>query len=87
MSAMSGTVIPASQLVLMRKRRELHQLIKAHRWEDVSKIERELFHDINMAAEDPKRSPKELLAELSSVISLYKELSALCRQYSQQVVK
>ena len=80
-------VIPASQLVLMRKRKQLHQLMKAHRWEEVAAIESELFREINAAAQDPQRSPKELLAELGSVIALYKELSALCRLYSQQIVQ
>ena len=78
------TVIPQSQLVLMRKRKKLHGLMEAHKWGEVAAIEAELFREINIAVQDENRSPKELLAELGSVINLYKELSILCRQYSQQ---
>ncbi|MGS2716848.1 hypothetical protein ACVBE9_01625 [Eionea flava] len=76
-------VVPESQMILMRKRRELKQLIADHRWDDILRIERELFSDISLAVQDPQRSPKELLAELSGVIRLYKELSVACKQYSQ----
>jgi len=80
-------VIPQSQLVLMRKRKQLHELMREHRWAEVATIEAELFREINRAVQDSQRSPKELLAELGSVINLYKELSLLCRQYSQQGVR
>jgi len=50
----------------------------------VAKLESELFKEITTATEDPERSPKELLVELSSVIGLYRELSELCQQYGQQ---
>jgi hypothetical protein len=80
-------VVPASQLVLMRKRKKLYQLMKEHKWDEVSAIELELYEDINRAVQDPDRSSKELLAELGSVISVYKELTTLCRLYSQQVVQ
>lgn len=78
-------VVPESQLVLMRKRRELNQLIKAHQWDEIIRIERELFEDINMAVQDPNRSPKDLLAELGGVIRLYKELSSACRMYGKSL--
>ncbi|EGG95135.1 hypothetical protein IMCC1989_1713 [gamma proteobacterium IMCC1989] len=76
-------IVPESQMVLMRKRRELNQLIKDHKWDEIVLIERQLFHDINTAVKDPQRSPKDLLAELGGVIRLYKELSIACRQYSK----
>jgi hypothetical protein len=80
-------VVPASHLVLMRKRKKLYQLMKEHKWDEVSAIELELYEDINRAVQDPDRSSKELLAELGSVISVYKELTTLCRLYSKQVVQ
>jgi hypothetical protein len=80
-------VVPASQMALMRKRRQLHQLMKNHQWGEVAAIESQLFRDINLAVQDPNRSPKELLTELGGVIALYKELSLLCRRYSQQLVQ
>jgi hypothetical protein len=76
-------IVPESQMVLMRKRRELNQLIKDHKWDEIVLIERQLFDDINSAVKDPQRSPKDLLAELGGVIRLYKELSIACRQYSK----
>ncbi|ODS24716.1 hypothetical protein AB835_02270 [Candidatus Endobugula sertula] len=81
------TVIPASQMLLMRKRRHLCGLMKEQRWDEVSLIEGELFNEINTAVQDPQRSPKELLAELRSVISVYKELSALCHLYGKQIIQ
>lgn len=82
-----SVVVPASQMVLMRKRKELCQLIQENKWSEVSDMERELFNDINRAVQDPNRSPKELLAELGSVISVYKELSALCRYYGKKLTQ
>jgi len=76
-------VIPESQMVLMRKRRELNRLIDAHQWDDILRIERELYSDISLAVQDPQRSPKDLLIELGGVIRLYKELSAACKQYGK----
>jgi hypothetical protein len=76
-------IVPASQMVLMRKRKELYQLMEESKWDEVSAMEKQLFNDINEAVKDPQRSPKELLSELSSVIGLYKELSALCRLYGK----
>ena len=76
-------VVPESQMVLMRKRRELNQLIKDHKWDEVVLIERQLYEDITSAVKDPRRAPKELLTELGGVIRLYKELSIACRQYSK----
>ncbi|MFT7387474.1 MAG: hypothetical protein ACI8VC_000714 [Candidatus Endobugula sp.] len=76
-------IIPESQMVLMRKRRQLNQLIKEQKWDDILCLERQLYDDITAAVQDPQRSPKELLAELGGVIGLYKELSAMCRLYSK----
>ncbi len=59
--------------------------MKANKWGEVSAMEQQLFHDINHAVQDPNRSPKELLGELGSVIAVYKELSELCRVYSQKL--
>ncbi len=80
-------VVPASQMVLMRKRKQLHQLMKEHKWDQIADIEKQLYNDINRAVEDQERSPKELLAELGSVIAVYKELSTLCRLYSKKLVR
>lgn len=80
-----AVIVPASQLALMRKRKELHELMKENRWDEVSAMEKQLFNDINHAVQDAQRSPKELLSELGSVIAVYKELSALCRLYGQRL--
>ncbi len=80
-------IIPASQMVLMRKRKQMHRLMAEKRWDEVSLIEGQLFRDINLAVNDPERSPKELLSELGSVIHVYKELSMLCRLYSKKLIQ
>lgn len=80
------SVVPASQMVLMRKRKQLHQLMKEHKWDEIAQIEKELYRDINKAVEDQQRSPKELLGELGSVIAVYKELSTLCRLHSKKIM-
>ena len=74
-------VIPESQLALMRKRRQLKQLMAAGDWSQVLELEADLFTEIDTAVKDPQRSPKELLTELGSVIRVYRELSDLCYFY------
>jgi len=74
-------VVPVSQLSLMRKRRQLKDLMEAGDWNEVLKVESELFADIDQAVTDPDRSSKELLNELGSVIRVYKELSEACHFY------
>jgi hypothetical protein len=76
-------VVPASQLSLMRKRRQLKTLMHAGQWDQVLEVESQLFTDIDTAVQDPQRSPKELLSELGNVIRVYRELSDLCSVYGQ----
>lgn len=78
------SLIPMSQLSLMRKRRELKKLIESGEWHKIVEIEADLFTEIDSAVQDAERSPKELLNELGQVINLYKELSALCCIYAQE---
>lgn len=77
------SIIPSSQLSLMRKRRKLKTLMEAGEWSKVIELESELFSEIDTATQDPDRSPKELLSELGSVIRVYRELSDLCQTYGQ----
>ena len=72
------SVIPSSQLSLMRKRRQLNELVQSGQWDQILELESDLFAEIDFAVQDPHRSPKELLAELGSVIRIYRELSDLC---------
>ena len=76
-------IIPASQLSLMRKRRELKQSVDNHEWDKLLKLEADLCVEINNAVTDPQRSAKALMAELGGVITLYREMSDICvrRQY------
>ena len=77
------SVIPKSQLALMRKRRQLKALVESGQWEKVIEVEADLFVEIDSAVNDSNRSPQELLKELGQVISLYRELSDLCCMYGQ----
>lgn len=77
------SVIPSSQLSLMRKRRQLKELMEAGQWDQVLKLESDLFAEVDIAAQDPERAPRELLSELGSVIRVYRELSDLCQSYGQ----
>ena len=76
-------IIPASQLSLMRKRRELKKSVDDCEWEKLLKLEADLCLEINNAVADPARSSKALMAELGGVIKLYREMSDICvrRQY------
>ncbi len=78
-------VIPESHVNLMRKRKEFQRLVNHCCWQDIPAMERQLFDYINNAVEAPSRSPRELLSELSTVISVYKELSILCRLYHKNL--
>jgi len=76
-----SVVIPTSQLKLMRKRKQLQKMIDDGEWEQLSGIEYELYQEINAAVEDPQRASRELLLELGSVITMYKNLTALCHHH------
>jgi hypothetical protein len=71
-------IIPASQLSLMRKRRELKKSVDDCQWDKLLKLEADLCLEINNAVTDPARSPKALMAELGGVIKLYREMSDIC---------
>lgn len=76
-------IIPASQLSLMRKRRELKKSVDDCEWDKLLTLEADLCLEINNAVSDPARSSKALMAELGGVIKLYREMSDICvrRQY------
>ena len=76
-------IIPASQLSLMRKRRELKKSVDECEWDKLLKLEADLCLEINNAVSDPARSSKALMAELGGVVKLYREMSDICirRQY------
>ncbi len=71
-------IIPASQLSLMRKRRELKKSIDSCEWDKLLRLEAELCLEVNKAVVDPARSSKALMAELGGVIKLYQEMSDMC---------
>lgn len=71
-------IIPASQLSLMRKRRELKKSVDGCEWDQLLTLEADLCLEINNAVADPARSPKALMAELGGVIKLYREMSDIC---------
>jgi hypothetical protein len=78
------TVIPASQLSLMRKHRELKRSVDECQWHKLLKLEADLCLEINAAVTDPARSPKALMTELGGVIKLYREMSDICATRLQQ---
>lgn len=80
-------IIPASQLSLMRKRRELKKSVDACEWDKLLKLEADLCLEITNAVSDPGRSSKALMAELGSVVKLYREMSDVCvrRQYHHPI--
>ena len=53
------SVIPASQIVLMRKRKQLHVLMQERRWDEVAQIEAELFEDIKLCLLYTSPSPRD----------------------------
>jgi len=77
------SVVPKTQVSLTRRRRELKALMEQGQWSDVINMETDLFAEMDLAVQDPERSPKALLNELGSVIRVYRELSDLCSSYAQ----
>ncbi len=75
------SVIPVTQLALMRKRREIKQSLHNQDWKDILRLESELFPLIDSAIDDLHRSPVELLKELGRLIAVYRELSDKCQYY------
>lgn len=74
------SVVPPSQLSLMRKRQKMKELIKSGHWSELIGMEAELFAEIDTAINDPCRSSRELLNELGSVVRVYRELSDICAE-------
>ncbi|MBX2808795.1 MAG: hypothetical protein KTR20_09210 [Cellvibrionaceae bacterium] len=76
------SVIPMTQVALVRKRRELTQSLQTQDWQHLLRLERELLPLIDGAMADLHRSPIELLKELGRVIALYRQLAQLCQSYT-----
>ena len=76
------SVIPASQLALMRKRRELIQSLHQQDWESVVALEAELFELIDVASIDDNRSASDLLKELGRLSGVYRQISQVCHNIS-----
>lgn len=79
------SVVPASQLSLMRKRKQFEELLQQKKWQDVAALEAEFYQGIRTAVNDKERSAKELLTELNHIIRVYKELALLCQHHSKNL--
>jgi hypothetical protein len=79
------SVVPKSQLSLMRKRKEFTNLMETGQWEKLIDSESELFAEVDLAVSDKDRSSKELLKELGSVVKTYKELSKHCALFGKNI--
>ena len=72
------TVVAASQLSLMRERRQLSTALENRDWGAVRRLDLNLKEAVATAAEDPHRDMSSLLVELKALASLYRDVLSRC---------
>lgn len=79
------SIIPSSQLVLSRSRRDITKAVDEGDWLLVSALDKQLGDDLNLAHTDSQRDPAVLLAELSQLLSLYKKIMTRCDTQAREL--
>ncbi len=73
------SVIPCSQVELMRIRREVNDALQNRDWYRVKDADLSLGLRLHKAATDPQRNPTALLREVQEIVHLYRQLVDACR--------
>lgn len=68
------SVIPSTQLRLVRERKQFKRLIDEQCWNQLLEKDRELMAAVSDASEDPDRDLHSLLSEMKAVVSNYRDL-------------
>lgn len=79
------SVIPFSQLELSRTRRDLERALQSGDWQSIGSLDKRLDVVMDSAATDTNRDIGSLLGEMSSLLSLYKEMMEVCHEQEQQL--
>jgi hypothetical protein len=67
-------LVPHTQLRLARIRKALEAALAAQDWQNLRALDLSLMAALDDASEDPSRDPSTLLAELTAIVNLYKDL-------------
>jgi len=69
-----------SLYALMKQSRKLERAYQQQNWDEFQRLDPILMGCIKKASEDPFRNPAELLTEIKSVVSLYRQMTALSQR-------
>lgn len=79
------SVIPSSQLVLSRNRRDLSKAMAKGDWSEVSILDKQLAEALEVASTDEGRDLGALLSELGHLLGLYKDLMKTCDENTRRI--
>ncbi|UTA49477.1 hypothetical protein L1F30_08050 [Simiduia sp. 21SJ11W-1] len=68
------SLVPHSQLRLVRVRKALEAALAAQDWQQLRSLDIELMEALDAASDDPARHPETLLTELAVIVDLYKDV-------------
>ncbi|MBB3168432.1 hypothetical protein [Simiduia aestuariiviva] len=68
------SLVPHSQLRLVRIRKALEGALAAQEWDRLRQLDVDLMAALDQASDDPNRHPETLLSELAVIVDLYKDL-------------
>lgn len=72
------TLIPNSQMVLGREKKQLAEALSDRDWHAVKLGDLRMMEAVSDAADDPSKDMATLLKELREVVGLYRDILAQC---------
>ena len=72
------SVVPVSQFELVRQRKSFQRFIADQSWHEVLDQESRLIAAVNKASHDSEKDMASLLAEMCTVIGVYRDLIDKC---------
>ncbi|WP_439134326.1 hypothetical protein [Pseudomaricurvus sp.] len=72
------TLIPNTQMVMGREKRQLAEALSGRDWHAVKQGDARMMDAVSQAADDPSKDMATLLKELREVVGLYRDILAQC---------
>ncbi len=78
------SLIPETQMALMRERKQFEKAFDLRNWSDVCEQEKQLVSAVNEAFTDSEKDLGLLLKEMKTVVAVYRELLDVCVTATEQ---